>query len=363
MVKSFYSKRFKILLHSALWFLFVLVIPVVASYLNKHTGIKFMFFMSLVLVGIFYLNYYVLIPKYLSQKKCKEYIGTLLIFVVIVIILFNLIRPEPPRPRKKLIEKYFSENFEKDRKPKLSRVIFFNFGVLILTTVSLALSTSIRGTREWFTNEEQLKEIENQKLVAELSYLKTQINPHFFFNTLNGIYGLAQQKSDQTPGVILKLSNLMRYIIYDANVTHVSLEKEIDHVVNYIDLQKLRLNEKVSVNLEIKGGPDDLRIAPLLFSVFIENAFKHGIDYSKKCSIDIKLLIDNSSLLFELKNPIPKMASKTLNVGSSGVGLKNIKKRLELIYPDQHRLNIYQRNNMYHVELYLKLRNNEVHYN
>ncbi len=319
--------------------------------------------MSVVLVGIFYLNYYVLIPKYLSQKKFKEYIGTLLIFVMIVIVLFNLTRPEPPRPRKELIEKYFSERFEKGRKPKSPRVIFFNFGVLILTTVSIALSTSIRGTREWFTNEKRLKEIENQKLVAELSYLKAQINPHFFFNTLNGIYGLARQKSDQTPEVVLKLSNLMRYIIYDANVPHVSLEKEINHVVNYIDLQKLRLHEKVRVNLEIKGEPGDLRIAPLLFSVFIENAFKHGIDYSKKCTIDIKLLIDSNSLFFVLVNPVPAVKPKKKNDDQSGVGLKNIKKRLSLLYPDRHRLNIYQQKNEYIVELYLKLRYDEVHYN
>ncbi len=318
--------------------------------------------MSVTLVGIFYLNYYVLIPKFLSQRKFRKYAGSIIIILVVVFATFYFVRPERPEFSREIIERRMAERLEQGGRGRPSKVFVFSFGIIILSTISLALSTSIRGTREWLTNEKRLKEIENQKLTAELSYLKAQINPHFFFNTLNGIYALARQKSDQTPEVILKLSSLMRYIIYDANESTVLLDKELEHIENYIDLQKIRLNKKIKVNLEINGNPDGLQIAPLLFSVFLENAFKHGLDYSKKNTIDIKLLIENSSLFFELKNPIPDTAPKELNTNQSGLGLKNIKKRLKLIYPEQHRLSIYKADKHHIVELFLKL-NNEVHNN
>ncbi|MGQ7869917.1 sensor histidine kinase [Sunxiuqinia sp. sy24] len=242
------------------------------------------------------------------------------------------------------------------------RRIFLSFGDLILASISIAIGTSIRGTRGWLVNEKQLKEIENQKLVAELSYLKAQINPHFFFNTLNGIYALARKKSDQTPEVILKLSDLMRYIIYEANASRVLLKREINHIENYIDLQRIRLNEMVKVHFQVKGNPGTLQIEPLLFSVFLENAFKHGVDYSKPGSIEITLTIETNQVIFTVENPI-QANKKESGCSDGGVGLANIKQRLGLVYPNRHRLKIYKKNERHIVELYLNIISDEMYHN
>lgn len=317
---------------------------------------------SVMLVGIFYLNYYLLIPRLLSERKFKAYAAAIVGVLIVVYILADFNRPRPeefenrrmPPPN---LEKKFREI---DRPPK--RPIFINFGILILSTISIAVSTSIRGTREWFINEKQLKEIENQKLTAELSFLKAQINPHFFFNTLNGIYALARKKSDQTPEVILKLSDLMRYIIYEANTSKVLLSREISHIENYIDLQKMRLNEIVQVEFKVTGSPGILQIEPLLFSVFLDNAFKHGIDYSKPGKIHILMNIMEDSLIFVVKNPIPQNKNRHKSA-NSGVGLVNIRQRLKLVYPNRHKLEISQNEDQYLVKLFLKLNTDEMHNN
>ena len=356
MPKSLSYNFFRILLHVSMWVLFVLVFPLIFNYLNKFSDYTHMIFTSLMLVVIFYLNYYLLIPRYLLKKKFKEYAGSILVVLIVIYSISYFNRPEPPDfakirgPRPEMGFNQF-KNHEPLKKP-----FFFNFGILILSTISLAVGTSIRGTKEWFNNEKILKEIENQKLTAELSYLKAQINPHFFFNTLNGIYALARQKSDQTPEVILKLSNLMRYIIYEANASKVLLSRELAHTENYIELQRIRLNEMVQVNFVVTGNAGIMQIEPLLFSVFLENAFKHGIDYSRPSVIEINLSIENDGLVFVVKNPIPPQIKKADKNIQSGVGLQNIKQRLKLVYPDRHQLKIYQLADQHIVELYLNMR-------
>ena len=358
MPKVSYYNFLKILLHVFMWVVFVLFIPWIFNYLNEFSDYGQMIITSLLLVGIFYLNYYLLIPRLLSQKKFKEYAGAIVMVLLVAYVISYFNKPEPPNFHDKMQPPpgMNFEDFPNHELPK--RPFFFNFGILILSTISLAMSTSIRGTREWFSNEKRLKEIENQKLTAELSYLKAQINPHFFFNTLNGIYALARHKSDQTPEVILKLSDLMRYIIYETNTPKVLLSRELAHIQNYIDLQKIRLNEMVKVNYEVSGNPGILQIEPLLFSVFLENAFKHGIDYRGPSAIDIKLSIDDRGLTFVVKNPIPN-SKRDEKDGHSGVGLKNIKQRLDLIYGNRHKLKIYELDNQHIVDLYLDLYTDE----
>jgi hypothetical protein len=315
--------------------------------------------------AIFYLNYYFLIPRYLSNKKFKKYAGSIVSILLVVSGISYLNRPEPPEfmqnrtppPARNLGD---APNFERFEPPK--RLIFFSFGDLLLSVIALTISTSIRGTREWFENEKQLKDIENQKLTAELSYLKAQINPHFFFNTLNGIYALARKKSDHTPDVILKLSDLMRYIIYEANTAKVLLSREISHIENYIELQRIRLNEIVQVHFQVHGNAGFMQIEPLLFSVFLENAFKHGIDYSRPGKIDISLTIKEHQLIFMIANPILQNKKETQNPGS-GLGLENIRQRLHLVYPDRHNLKIYQKDERHIVELHLNITTDEVYNN
>jgi len=333
----------------------VLVFPWLLFYLNDFFDVKHMILTAVILVSIFYLNYYLLIPRFLSNRKFKEYAGTVIVVLTIVYCLSTLNQPKPPEFKKESIPPLIQENsiaFDGVKPARKHR--FFDFGILILSTISIAVSTSIYGTKEWFVNENQLKEIENQKLSAELSFLKAQINPHFFFNTLNGIYALARKKSDQTPEIIFKLSELMRYIIYEADTVKVLLSREVAHIENYIELQRIRLNEMFNVSFNVKGNTGLKQIEPLLFSVFLENAFKHGIDYTQPGEILINLEIRDDELIFFIQNPIAKRVPKSTN-GNNGVVLKNIKKRLNLVYPRRHELTITTKDNKYTVELNLSL--------
>ncbi len=380
MTKNSYKKLLTIFLHIFMWgllFLFFLwVVNFRYVYLNRSAdeaqiSVHRFFGYSRILVtfglfaAIFYLNYYFLIRRYLSKKKFKKYAGAIVSILLVVTGISYLNRPAPPKFMQNKMPPpamNFGDAPDFDRLEPPKRLIFFSFGDLLLSVIALTISTSIRGTREWFENEKQLKDIENQKLTAELSYLKAQINPHFFFNTLNGIYALARKKSDHTPDVILRLSDLMRYIIYEANTAKVLLSREISHIENYIELQRIRLNEIVQVHFQVNGNPGFVQIEPLLFSVFLENAFKHGIDYSRPGKIDISLTIKEHQLIFMIANPILRNKKETQN-RESGVGLQNIKQRLQLVYPDRHNLKIYQEDERHIVELYLNIRTDEVYNN
>ncbi len=372
MTKNPHTKFQTVLLHIFIWvllFLFFLwLVNFRHVYLNKSPDSAqisilriFGYFRVLItfvmFAAIFYLNYYFLIPRYLLKKKFKKYAAFIISILLAVSGISYLNQPAPSEFMQNRMS-LSVKDFERRERP--SRMIFLSFGDMLLSFITLAVSTSVRGTREWFENEKRLKDIENQKLTAELSYLKAQINPHFFFNTLNGIYALARRKSDLTPDVILKLSDLMRYIIYEANTAKVLLSREISHIENYIELQRIRLNEIVQVQFQVNGNPGILQIEPLLFSVFLENAFKHGIDYSRPGKIDISLTINDHHLIFIVGNPILQNNKETQTLGS-GLGLGNIKQRLHLVYPDRHRLNVYQQDGRYIVELYLNITSNEVH--
>jgi len=349
------NRSLKVLFNLSMWIIFTLLFHYVSG-VSKGSGNYYRLGKTIViLASVFYLNYYVFIPRFLSKRKFKQYalaiFGTLIVIFVINYFTETFFAP----PDHRLPPEFMSGKGPGHPEFIPERHFFINFGILVLSTISFAVSTSIRGTSEWFKNENQLKEIENQKLMAELSYLKAQINPHFFFNTLNGIYALARQKSDKTPDVILKLSVIMRYIIYEANASKVLLTRELKHIDNYIELQKLRLTETVQVRYEVHGNPMNIMIEPLLFCVFVENAFKHGIDYSQKNTISVILDILEKELRLTVSNPIVP-GKKIHDRSDSGIGLENIRKRLELLYPGKHELKIAEMEQNYIVELTLKMK-------
>ena len=195
--------------------------------------------------------------------------------------------------------------------------------------------------------------IASQKVNSELSFLKAQLNPHFLFNTLNSIYALANKKSENTSVAIVTLSELMRYMIYEANEKNVSLEKEIEHIKNYISLQLLRLKDSSGVRVNIHGNLN-YKIEPLLLISFIENAFKYGTDFNGKTDIRIKITIREKVLNLFVYNTSSNQESKKEN---SGIGLENIKNRLNLLYPNSHTLDIISDVKSYSVNLTIKLKN------
>jgi sensor histidine kinase YesM len=222
----------------------------------------------------------------------------------------------------------------------------------------LALGTSIRVTESWYDNEKQKKEMENQKLGAELSLLKSQINPHFFFNTLNSIYSLSIIKSEKTSEAVIKLSELMRYIIYDTERKVVPLTKEIEYIANYIELQRLRLPDEIKVRFKTNLREGESVIEPLLLLPFVENAFKHGVDVEKGGKINIEITQTGDELRLLVENPL--VENNNNGKRQSGIGVDNTLKRLKLLYADSFTFAAGPVQSNFVVDLTLKLKDYEV---
>jgi len=198
---------------------------------------------------------------------------------------------------------------------------------------------------------EQQKELEKEKLNSELAFLKNQVSPHFFFNTLNNIYALIEVNSNNAQEAVLKLSKLMRYLLYESEQGETQLDSEIDFMNHYIDLMKLRLSPKVDLQVDLPTENTNKKVPPLLFIPFIENAFKHGISYREKSLIHISLKMDDDKIVFSCNNSLGKPSEEKPVENHSGIGLENVKKRLNLLFPAKHKLNIDQTNNEYIVYL------------
>lgn len=254
----------------------------------------------------------------------------------------EFVRPELP-------ETNILENFN-HRPPKNS---FFRSVHFLLFVLLFAIGTSVKLVGEWYKSERLKQQIENQKINAEISFLKTQLNPHFLFNSLNSIYSLANKKSDDTTEAIVTLSELMRYMIYETQKELVPLADEINYIKNYISLQNLRLKDSSGVRVNIYGKIDH-KIEPLLLISFIENAFKYGTDYTGKTDIRICIEVIENSLTLEVVNHVSVHKRDDQN---SGIGLTNVIKRLQLQYPNIHELLIEEKDKHFAVKLNLKLKN------
>jgi LytS/YehU family sensor histidine kinase len=225
--------------------------------------------------------------------------------------------------------------------------------------IAFAVSTTLTISKKWHHNELQKKELVKDHFETELMFLKSQVNPHFLFNTLNSIYSMAVKKSDKTADTIVKLSSLIRYMLYDSNNDLVELEEELMYIRNYIELQSIRLHDDVSLQFQIEGRAEGKLIAPMLLVPLIENAFKHGIDYTVKSYVYINITVVNDELSLRIKNSKNKQNTEQADK-NSGIGLKNVKRRLELVYPDRHVLDINESDDLYDVSLTLNLSDNEM---
>lgn len=343
---------------------------------------------------LFYLNYYLLMTFLLFRKKYLIYFASILILLsVCAKIKSNL---ELSRFQKRFAERgstvkftrngnpiFFRDSVPRDDSKKvpgsdtvreiiragnhtfiinagrppeprgpfriLGIDLFSLYGILLIFTAS----TSIRFIQRWQDEERKKTELDKEKVSTELSFLKQQINPHFLFNALNSIYSLSISQKKETTDAILKLSSILRYMLYETDKKFVLLYDELEVLNNYIELQKLRLTDKVSVSYLVTGEPGNLKIAPLLLIPLIENAFKHGVDNVQPSFIDLKLLISESRLNLTISN---KVVNKTVVRNShSGIGIKNIRRRLDLQYPYNHTFEIIQKENVFTILLDLKL--------
>lgn len=280
-----------------------------------------------------YFNIYWLIPNFLVKKKYLMY--GVIVITLVAVWGFVLGFGEPWMDRN-----WFNEPNEEP-----------NYGVGIIGTVLLLIITTLLHIAyRWFIQLSTIKQIENDQLHLELSSLKNQINPHFFFNTLNNLYALSLEKSDQTPSVILKLSEMMRYTIYDCKEQEVSLEGEVTYMENFIALQKVRHHKRGVITLKNDIKDANIKIAPMILIVFIENAFKHGFDLlDKDAFINISLKHEANVLHFYIENNFGTTTEKH----EKGIGLENVKRRLALLYPDTHELKIVTNKTLFSVHLKL----------
>jgi hypothetical protein len=344
------------------------------------------------LVGLFYFNYLYLIPRFFVRKQFSRYYLSI-VFILILLCVQHYFttrfirKPQEPFFRRELLVSKDGKNAGLLSTDSAAKFIVMQAGrfngrpkifaarigrppsfiVFIIThTAGSALLLIFVGgfialAKSLLVNIQQKKELENEQLNAELSFLKAQINPHFLFNTLNGIYSLAHSKSDLTEQSILKLSQLLRYVLYDTGNEKIPLSKDLDYISNYIYLQKLRVSKSITINYEILGEHKQLLIAPLLLINFIENAFKHGISYTGNSIVDVKIKITGRYLALTVRNNITNN-QQVDNQG--GIGLINTKRRLDLLYAGKYMLDIQTDNQNYIVHLKIELDyENKVPYN
>lgn len=300
------------------------------------------------LVLFYYFNTQVLIPRLFKKRKWLLY-G--LSIVTCFLLFLNAPKPIADLIAKPEVQQASANNQngqKKSGRKRPKKLTHYPGSYLAFILVfSVGLSASV--INEWLKSEESKKEMEHERLNTELSLLKSQINPHFFFNTLNNIYSLAIVKSDETAASILKLSAIMRYVLTETEQKLVPLANEIEFLQNYINLQSVRLTPKVKLNVALDAAVNSRQVAPLLFIPFVENAFKYGVSTVEPSEISISLAVEDHKIYFSVSNHIVKAArSSTVN---TGIGIANVKRRLELLYPGKHRLEINETSDLYSVNL------------
>ncbi len=254
-----------------------------------------------------------------------------------MLCVFYIIRTE-------LIYWLINENVWPESDSPQKAYSFNHILVVFLTGIyDVALVTTIKLTADWIFERKRTEQLQKIQLRTELNFLKTQIQPHFFFNTLNNLYALSFEKSDKAPEMILKLSEIMQYVLYDAKEPKIRLLKEINYIHNYLELEELRFGHSVKYNLDIVGNIDDVFVPPLLFLPFIENCFKHGTKENDHMKVEINFEKIKEQLIFSVKNNFNKN-SETIPNSKHGIGIINVKRRLKLLNNENYKLktNIFE---------------------
>lgn len=281
-----------------------------------------------------YLNHFVLIPRLLNRRQLWKYIGNVLLMLACYYVVVYLVMVIFFRFGKNLGMVNYNPHDVID-----GMLLYMAFFLTVLL-VFLGLVTSIirlmADSMAVSEMRERLSSIQSEKVAAELTGLKSQINPHFFFNALNSIYALSLDASPQTPAYILKLSGLMRYVLYECNQPFVPLSKEVEFLRAYIDLQEIRLSEGNKVLFDVQVDDDQQPIAPLLFLPLVENCFKHGLCSGANSTIKVELHADGGSIRLFTENPCNPAITTKGDKERGRIGLSNVVKRLELIYPGRH---------------------------
>lgn len=335
---SLNKRAAQILVHIAAWGCF-LMLPLIfysrpadSSFIPEQAVTPFFFISNFFYIGFYYFNTHMLFPRLLERNKIISYY----LIIIVIMIFFGTMRR---------IYEFFFGHFQRFSTSLPLHPLRGDFHPPILSPGSIAIfllvflfSTGVKVMQKWMNSERRNKQIENEKLHAELSFLKSQINPHFLFNTLNNIYSLAENKSDLTPIAVMKLSNIMRYVLTEARQDSVPLEKEMQFINDYIELQKIRNTDKTSVGFTVVGDIAGKKISPLILLPFTENAFKYGVSTRELSPINILIESNKNNIHFRIKNNKHNNGKNSLV--NTGIGINNTRRRLDLLYPGKYELNI-----------------------
>ncbi len=290
---------------------------------------------------VVYVNLGYLIPRFLSQKNFMTYCLLLLAMVAVftpIEVLLLYITYEEVEPREFLV---MNQQY-----------------IFLLLFMIAGGSTVIKIISDWQRHQRDRKDLETQRMQSEIKFLKSQINPHFLFNTLNSLYALTLKKSDKAPEIVIKLSEMMRYMLYECNERRVPLQKEVNYIENYLAMEKLRQSGQADIQFKVEGQITDQTIAPLIFIPFLENSFKHGLNHQISDGyVHVVMKVLDEKLLLRILNSKPNHSTKSLEKHNGGIGLANVRRRLSLLYPNQYKLDIEDSEKEHIVELSLDLSN------
>lgn len=329
--------------HSLFWSILLIFLTVV-EVMGSHFGFFFIFSNNLIRLFIFalivYFNLFYLIPNYLTKKEFLRYLALLALSVIIITPLESFI----------LYLKFWDM-------PEAQATLVHDLNWSFIPNFFVAGSATIfKIITDWVRHLREKQELETQTMQSELRFLKSQINPHFLFNTLNNLYALTLKKSEKAPEIVIKLSEMMRYMLYECNEKQVLLSKEVHYLRNYLDLESLRQGKGVEINFNVQGHISNQTIAPLMFIPFLENSFKHGVNHTiSKGFVNIFLNVEDNQVHLFIENSKPETLPKPTRRKSGGIGLVNVRRRLELMYFDKYELNIENTPNTYSVNLELDL--------
>jgi hypothetical protein len=305
---------------------------------------------NIILVVFYYINSLKLIPIFLEKKKTVQYVLIIILCLAAYLFLFYIVGM-------KADTKTFLER-RAERQGTFRAYYNFFSGAIFMFLIAFIVSSSSKIVTNWFLAEAIKEEITKQQLQTELSLLKSQINPHFLFNTLNSIYSLSFSDGIKTGNAVMKLSKIMRYTLDEANNNTVLLSQEIEFINNYIELQKIRLTDKTTINIEIDNSEEAsaTRIPPLLFIAFVENAFKYGVSTQHSSVIDIRIGVQDKKVYFNCNNDIlpgPRSLEK-----STGTGINNVERRLQLLYDTKYEFSTRSTDGKFSVHLLIPAGNN-----
>ncbi|OEK08117.1 histidine kinase [Flavivirga aquatica] len=345
--KFILNKIIQLLLHSFFWCAVLFFYTYFFGFDTNDFSyvLSFSLFLMPITIATTYISIYKLIPDYLLKKRYKLFVlysaYTLIIstYLIVVSVFYGLV--------------YLSHFKHSNMAPISRNLVFVAIAVYLVVIVVSAfklLKMNLKHTEKTKKLETKILETQLKLKEQELNYLKMQIHPHFLFNTLNTMYGFALKKANETPEMILKLSNLLDYLLYQVDKPFVLLTSEINHIKDYIELEKMRFNKTLNINFITNNISEDLKIAPMLLIPFIENSFKHGTLKNGVLSIKISVSCKDKKIYFYIEN-----TNKETEVSTKGIGLENMQKRLDLLYKDNYSLTFDNINEIFKVNLVLNI--------